>query len=270
MKYILTDSVKHLNIPSVKIKKTFFPEGELNLIIEENLKNKPVTIISNVTTDNILEFLFTIDAAKRMGAKIKEIIIPFMSYARQDQLYVKGGSISGAVICSILKSLDIPIITLDIHSLRLKRYLKFKNISLLTMFLEDIPLKKYVIVSPDLGGAQRARKIARILRAPLVIIKKTRKDHIEMKLDKKLPRKNVLIVEDMISTGTTLVKTAKLLKQKGAKEIYCISTHGLFVKGARQKLLKSGIKKIFVTNTLLVKPSRQIGVKKIEEILELL
>ena len=266
MKYILTDSIKHLDIPSIKIEKSFFPEGELNIKIKENLKNKQIIIISNITTENFLEFMFIIDAAKRMDAKIKEIIIPFMSYARQDKLYIKGQSVSGAIICSILKNLKIPITIFDIHSLRLKKYLNFKNISLLPMLIEDIPKKNWTIVSPDVGGTKRAKIIAKILKAPLVVIKKTRKNGIEMQLNKKFLKKDVLIVDDMISTGTTLVKAAKLLKKDGAKTIYCISTHGLFVKGARTKLSKSDIKKIFVTNTLKVKPSKQIQIKNIKKL----
>ncbi len=264
MKYILTDSVKHLKIPSVKIEKTFFPEGELNLKIKEDLKDKPLVIISNITTENILEFMFTVDAAKRMGAKIKGIIIPFLSYARQDKLYIRGTPVSGAIICSILKSLKVPITIFDIHSLRLKKYLKFRNVSLLPMLVRNIPQEDWLVVSPDKGGVERAKNIAKILKAPLITIKKTRKDGIKMELDKKLPKKSVLIVEDMISTGTTLIKAAKLLKKQGAEKIYCISTHGLFVKGARKRLLGSGIQKIFVTNTISGKSSKQIQVSKIE------
>ena len=126
MKYLLTESVKHLKIPSIKIKKEVFPEGELHICIKEPLKNKSLTIISNITPDNILEVLFSIDAAKRAGANIQKIIIPFMSYARQDKVYTYGEPVSGGVICSLLKNVSIPIIIYDIHSKRLKKYLDFK------------------------------------------------------------------------------------------------------------------------------------------------
>lgn len=265
MKYILTDSVKHLRIPSVKVEKSLFPEGELEVKIKEDLKGEEVIIISNVMTDNILELLFIVDAAKKMGAKVKRVVVPFMSYARQDKLYTKGKSVSGAVICSILKSLKVPIVVFDIHTLNLQKYLKFKNISLLPLLIKDLPKKDWVVVSPDKGGLKRAKKIAKILGSSLLTIKKTRKDHVKMWLDTELSGKDILIVEDMISTGETLVKAAKILKARGAGDIYCISTHGLFVNGARSKLLKSGIKKIFVTNTIPVKSSKQIKVKKIGE-----
>lgn len=265
MKYILTDSVKHLGIPSVKIEKSFFPEGELRMRIKEDLNGKEVVIISNVMGDNILELLFVVDAAKKMGAKVKRVLIPFLSYARQDKLYTPGESVSGAVICSILKSLKVPIVVFDVHSLRLRRYLKFRNISLLPILIKELPRRNWVVVSPDKGGVERAKKVAEILGAPLLTIKKVRGNHVDMWLDGELPGEDVLIVDDMISTGTTILKAAKILKKKGAKEIYCISTHGLFVGGARGKLLRSGVKKIFVTNSLPGKSSRQIKVKKIGE-----
>lgn len=268
MKYLLTDSVKHLGIPSVEIEKGFFPEGELRIRIKEDLRGKEVVVVSNVMSDNILELMFIVDAAKRMGAKMKRIVIPFMSYARQDKLHAKGEPISGAVICSLLKSLKVPIVIFDVHSLRLRKYLKFRNVSFLPMLLESLPKKDWVVVSPDFGGVERAQKIAKILGTSLVVIEKIRKRGITMRLDEKLDGRDVLIVEDMVSTGTTLVKAARLLKKRGAGEIYCISTHGLFVKGAKGKLLKSGIKKIFVTNSLDVKGSRQIRVKNIKDILE--
>jgi ribose-phosphate pyrophosphokinase len=265
VKYILTDSVRHLKIPSVRVERGFFPEGELWVRIKEDLRGKSVVVVSNVMPENVLELLFTVDAVRRMGARVRRIVVPFMSYARQDKLYVEGESVSGAVICSILKGLKIPVSVFDVHSLELKKYLNFRNVSLLPMLTECLPKRDWVVVSPDRGGVDRARVIAKMLAAPLVVIEKKRENGIRMWLDKELPGKNVLIVEDMVSTGETLVKAVKILKRRGAEEIYCISTHGLFVKDARERLLKSGIKKIFVTNSLPGKSSRQIRVEGIED-----
>jgi ribose-phosphate pyrophosphokinase len=264
VKYILTDSVRHFEIRSIKVEKGVFPDGELWVRIKNDLSGEPVVIISNIMSDNILEFLFIVDAARRAGARIKGVVVPFMSYARQDQPYVKGESVSGAVICSILRGLKIPVVVFDVHSLRLRKYFNFRNVSLLPMLVGSLPKRNWVVVSPDLGGVERAKVVAKILKAPMIAIKKTRKNGIGMRLDKKLPKKDVLIVEDMVSTGETLLKAVKILRKNGAGDIYCISTHGLFVKGARAKLLKSGIKRIFVSNSIDVKGSGQIRVKKVD------
>jgi len=265
MKYILTESVRHLKIPSVKIHKEIFPEGELYIRITENLRNKPVTIITNITPMNILEVLFTVDAARRTGAKIKQIIIPFLSYARQDKLYHAGEAVSGEVLCKLLKDLKIPIQVINIHSERLQKF-RFRYTSVLPLLAKALPKKNWVIVSPDQGGAERAGEIAKLLKAPMTIIKKIRtQNRITMTFNQDCAGQSILIVEDMISTGTTLTKAAALLRN--AKEIYCISAHGLFVGNAREKLKKTGIKKILVSNTLPVKPSKQIQVIRIEKVL---
>lgn len=266
MKYLLTESVKHLKIPSIKIKKEIFPEGELHLSIKENIKNKPLTIISNITPDNILELLFSIDAAKRAGAKIKQIIIPFISYARQDRVYNYGEPVSGGVICSILKNLKIPVVIYDIHSKLLKKYLNFRHKTMLPALVEKIPKtirENCIVISPDKGGVERAKDIARLLNAPFMVIQKTRKGNkLIMEFRGDVFGKNILIVDDMISTGTTIIKAVKLLKKNGAKQIYAIAAHGLFVGGAKEKLRRIGIEKIVVSNTLPVKASGNIEVVK--------
>lgn len=268
MKYILTDSVKYLRIPSIKIEKSVFPEGELYIRIKENIKEKPITLITNIIPTNILEVLFFVDAVKRAGGKLKKIIIPFISYARQDKLYHFGEAVSGAVVCSLLRQLRIPIAIYDIHTERLKKYLCFEHRSVLPLLAKQLPKKDYVVVSPDLGGAKRAATIAKLFHAPLYVMKKTREGKkITISFSQNVKNKSVLIVDDMISTGTTLLKAAVLLKKNGAKEIYCIAAHGLFVDNAKQKLKKSGIKKIIVSNTLPLKATKQITVVRIEKIL---
>ena len=268
MKYLLTESVKHLKIPSIKIKKEVFPEGELHICIKEPLKNKSLTIISNITPDNILEVLFSIDAAKRAGANIQKIIIPFMSYARQDKVYTYGEPVSGGVICSLLKNVSIPIIIYDIHSKRLKKYLDFQHKTILPFLVNKIPKKirkDCIVIAPDKAGVERAKNIASLLHSQLMTIKKIRKGkNIMMRFDKDVSGKNILIVDDMISTGTTMIKAAGLLRKQGAEKIYAIAAHGLFAGNAREKLRKSGISKIIVSNTLPVKASQQIEVVKLK------
>lgn len=267
--YLTTDSVKHLKIPAVPVEKNYFPEGELFLRIKENIKKKPVAIVSSITPTNILEFLFLVDAAKRAGAKIKKIIIPFLSYARQDKQYHSGEPISGAVVCSILRQVHLPIVIFDIHSERLRNYLSYKEFSVLPFLAKKLPKKDFLVISPDRGGAKRAAMIAKQLRAPFASMKKVRTENkITITFTKNVSGRTILIVDDMISTGTTLFKAAALLKQHGAKEIWCIAAHGLFVGDAKQKLRKAGIKKILVSNTFPVKENRQISVIKIDSLIK--
>lgn len=269
MKYLVTDSVQHLKLPAIRVEKNTFPEGELFLRIRENIKKKSVVIVSAITPTNIPEFLFLIDAAKRSGAKIKKIIIPFLSYARQDKQYHSGEPVSGAVVCSLLKQLHLPIVIFDIHSDRLRNYLSYKDFSVLPFLAKKLPKKDFLVISPDKGGAKRAKMIAQQLRAPLAVMKKVRAGNkITITFTKNVSGKIILIVDDMISTGTTVAKAAHLLKNNGAKEIWCIAAHGLFVGNAKEKLGKSGIKKIIVSNTFPIKGNRQVRVVRIDSLIK--
>lgn len=268
MKYLVDDSAKHLNIKSVKYEKKYFAEGEVYFRILEDIRGEEIVFISSIMPNNFLDFLFLIDAIKNAGGKIKEIVVPFMSYARQDKIYSFGESISGKVICSVLANLKIPIRIFDIHSLRLKEYLKFSSESVLPYLLSFIPKKNFVVVSPDKGGLVRAEIISNILRSQLYFINKKRVGNkIYMEFLNNLSGQDVLIVDDMISTGETLVKAVNLLKKAGAGEIYCISAHGLFVKDAVNRIIKTDIKKIFVSNTLPLKSSKKIEVVDIRGII---
>lgn len=269
MKYLLTNSVKHLHIPSVKVERKFFPEGELYVRVVENIKNRPITIVSNITPTNLLEVLFIVDAVKQAGGKIKSLTIPFMSYARQDKMQKYGEAISGEIICFALKNLKIPVKIFDLHSDLLKKDFRFKYRTLLSELIKKLPRKNFIIIAPDKGGLKRASAVAKILKTKVLMIKKKRKNgKVSMTFSKNLFGKDVLIVDDMISTGATLIEASKILKKNNAGEIYCVASHGLFVKNAREKIKKSKIKKIIVSNTLPVKPSDQIKVIRVEKVLQ--
>ena len=139
------------------------------------------------------------------------------------------------------------------HSDRLQDCLKFKLETTLPLLAKKLPKKDYVVISPDKGGAKRATYIAEMLKAPIYVISKKRDGHkITMSFNEQLPKKPVLIVDDMISSGTTLIKAAEILKAQGITEIYAIAAHGLFINNAKQKLKDAGFKQIIVANTLPV------------------
>lgn len=268
MKYLVEQSASHLNIKSIKYERKYFPEGEVYFRILEDIKGEDVVFVSSIMPNNFLDFLFLIDAIKNAGGNIKKIVIPFISYARQDRIYSFGEAISGKVICSILDDLNIPLEIFDIHSVRLKEYFDFSSKSVLSYLLGFVPKKKFVVVSPDRGGLARADVIADILGCRLFFIHKKRiGEKIFMEFLNKLNGEDVLIVDDMISTGETLIKSVNLLKKAGAGDIYCISAHGLFVKNAIERINKSEVKKIFVSNTLPLKSSKKVSVLDISSLI---
>lgn len=259
MKYVLTKSSAHLDFPSVKVERRFFSDGELYIRILGPCPN--VTFVTNITSDNLLEVLFTVDAVKRAGGKIQKMVIPYLGYARQDKVYQKGEALSAAVICRILKALRIPVVVYDVHNESIRKYLPFEPLSLLPQLLKKVPASDYLVLSPDKGGKKRAAMVAKQLLAPLAVLQKTKtngKMTIQGKVDVK--GRDLLIVEDMIATGTTLERAAEFLQKQGARTIYVIAAHAVFTEGARERLEKGPIKKIFVSNSFNVKSSKKIEV----------
>ena len=183
-------------------------------------------------------------------------------------MYNRGESISGAVVCQILRNLKIPLEIYDIHSNRLHHYLPFKDRSILPALLKEIPKKNLLVISPDKGGLRRAQLVADTLKTKALAIEKVRdKQEIHMSFSGHVEGKDILIVDDMISTGTTLLKAVNLLKKNGAADIYCIAAHGLFVGDAAKRLSQSPIKKIVVSNSFPLKSHGKISVVPMEKVI---
>ncbi len=270
---VTTSSSSHLlrGEKRLPVTVTRFKDGELYVKIHETrLKNKKVTVIAGFQppADNLMELLLVLDGLRRLGARIR-LIITYFGYARQDRTK-PGEALAAAVVCRILRRYTDNITVIDMHSKRLKKYLTYKNIVPITPFLPIIP-EGTVVVAPDKGAIPRARHWQRALRAPLAFLQKTRpaQDVVEILSIKGSVRgKNVLIVDDMIATGGTIIEAARVLKQHGANKIYVAATHGIFAGDALKNLAQSPISRIFVTNTLPQKKHPLLTVIPIDELIK--
>jgi len=239
-----------------------FADGEIRVRINENIKNKKVWVLASTVppADNLLELALLLDTLK--GARIN-LLIPYFAYARQDKK--EGVAFSPAVISRMLKGVE-SIKVLDIHT-SLKKILRYDNLLPHKLF-HPIARKFDLIVSPDKGALKHARKLSSALGLPLICMDKVRpsKDKVRIvKVSGKLEGKKVLIVDDMISTGSTMIEASR--KLKGA-EVSVMATHGIFAGDALKKLANSPIKNIYVTNSLPQKPSRKLKVLNIAPYLE--
>lgn len=265
--YLVGESARHLSLPGLRIEEKQFADGELYIRILEDVKGKNVTVVANVLSNNFHELLFLVDAARRAGARIKRIIIPYLGYARQDKLFLPGEAVSSAVVCMVIAQLGIPVTVIDVHSMELKKHLSFDNVSVLPFLARRLPKKEYTVISPDKGGKVRAGAVANLLRSPLVVMQKERKGYeVSISFSGKI-NGAALIVDDMISGGATLIEAAKAALQHGAQEVIAIAAHGLFLGDARKKLEKSPIRKIVVSNTL---PVKAFGKVEVVDVLPLL
>ncbi len=268
-----TNSTKHL-VSKLKTGKFIlkqFSDGEIYAKVEETVKNKTIWVIASTfaPSDNLIELIFLLDALKRCGARIN-LLIPYFGYSRQDRI-VEGECFSSKIICSWLKNFHLnKIITLNIHGVRLKKFLKYKDIIPFELY-SSIAKNYDVLVAPDKGAKANVQKLSQLCNKPLVVIEKFRpkKEQVKiLELKGTVKNKKVIIVDDMISTGGTIIEASKVLLQKGAREVSVIATHGVFSGDAIKNLEKSPIKNIYVTNSIPQKQSKKVKVMDLSEFIK--
>ncbi|MBI1934985.1 ribose-phosphate diphosphokinase [Candidatus Woesearchaeota archaeon] len=268
---------KHIgNLIAKKLKKRHsflivdrFPDDELRVRFGSSPKNEIIALVQSFyknISDCIIEAILAARTAKELGAKKIILISPYFPYMRQDKRFHKGEAVSQAIIADLFAKYFDSICIIDPHlhrKMRLEQLFRIKAKKLTANLLIAEYIRKHignpVIVGPDEESYKWARNVAEILRVESRILKKKRYSsyHVEVKLNKKidLKGKNVVIVDDIISTGHTILETAKQLRKLGAGKIYCICVHGIFVNGALEKLKKAGIK-VVSTNTIPNKVER--------------
>lgn len=257
MNFFYTTSTKHL-ANKIKTKKgkfilKKFGDGEIYVKILEKVKNKKVWVLASTQppADNLLELFFLLDALKREQAKIN-LLITYFGYARQDRIE-RGEAFTSKLICSWLNNFNLnKIYIIHPHSQRLKNFLDYENLIPFELFSSVIK-KAEVVVAPDKGALELVKKISGKYDVPYAYMEKFRpmpeKAKI-LKLVNGVKNKKVILVDDMISTGGTIIAASEKLEQEGAKEISVIATHGVFAGDAIKKIKKSSIEKVYVSDSL--------------------
>lgn len=239
-----------------------FPDGEKRVRVLDKVVGENCVVVQPTSPSpdaNYMELFFIVDALKRSGAKSVTAVIPYLGYQRQDHVFRDGEAVSLEVIATLLKWGGVDeIVAFDLHSIKIPEIFKIKltHLSALSLFAQEI--KKMgsdtVLVSPDMGGIRRIKILSEMLgNMSYAVIEKDRDlatGKVEMKGISGDIKENVVIVDDMISTGGTIVTAAKLLKTKGAKKIYVFATHAVFSGNAPKILGDSALQKIFVTDTI--------------------
>jgi ribose-phosphate pyrophosphokinase len=258
---ITTNSSSHILKDNKHVPVIFkrFRDGELYVRVQKKVKKVAVIAGFPAPAENLLELIFLLDALRRLKTKV-HLLITYFGYARQDTIAEPGESISAKVISQMLKADRITVI--DRHGHQTRNNSSVTNVIPIKPFLPFIP-KDVVIVAADEGAVARAKLWRKFLKKPIAILKKIRptKEVVKvLSMQGKVEGRDVLIVDDMISTGGTIIGAASFLRKKGAKRIFVAVTHGIFVKGALQKLQRARISKIFVTNTLPQRKHRLLSV----------
>ncbi|HHW80008.1 MAG TPA: ribose-phosphate pyrophosphokinase [Acholeplasmataceae bacterium] len=255
---------KSSGLPLSKVDMIKFADGEIGLNIEESVRGHHVFVIqstSNPANEHLMELLILADAIKRASAKSLTVIMPYFGYSRQDRKSQSRQPITAKLVADLLQVVGIHrIISIDLHAAQIQGFFdipidNFPAAPLLTNYFlrDDLDLTDYVVVSPDHGGATRARKFASILGVPLAIIDKRRPEPNKaevMSIIGDVEGKSCIMIDDIIDTAGTLVAGAEALLEKGAKEVYAAATHPVFSLDAIEKIQKSKLKNVIVTDTI--------------------
>lgn len=242
----------------------FFSDGEVRVQILDDVRGKDIFIIQSTHSPidhHLFPVLLLADAARRGFAKSVNFVVPYFGYGRQDRMAEPNTPISSKVIADIIHSVHINhVITIDLHSTQTQGFfdMTIENLEAEHLFADYIKKKikssNFAIVSPDVGGAKRARRIAQLVNCKdIIILDKNRyaKNRSEvMNIIGDPNGKDLIIIDDMIDTAGTISGAATALKQNGGQKVYILATHPVFSGKALVNLASPDIDKIVVTNTI--------------------
>jgi len=252
---------KHLGIGLAKVEIYNFSDGEIFAKFDENIRGKDLFIVqpTNPPADNLMELLILIDAARRSSASRITAVIPYFGYARQDRKDQPRVPITAKLAANLLTTTGVDrILTMDLHSAQIQG---FFDIPLDHLYSSPVLTEHWmktinsdaVVVSPDVGGVKLARAYAKRFGAEFAIIDKRRPkaNNVEiMNIIGDIKDRDILMIDDMVDTAGTLTQAAAALQEHGARNIYAACTHPILSGQAVEKIMKSPIKKISVTDTI--------------------
>ena len=254
---------RHLNIELGQASVSRFSDGEVTVEIRQNVRARDVFVVQPTcapTNENVMELLIMVDALKRASAPRITAVIPYFGYARQDRRPRSTRvPITAKVVANMLQAVGVArVLTMDLHADQIQGFfdIPVDNIYASPVLLADLRSKNYrglVVVSPDVGGVVRARALAKQLGCDLAIIDKRRAaaNVAEvMHVIGEIEGRNCVIMDDMIDTAGTLVKAAEVLKERGARSVYAYCTHPVFSGPAIERISKSHIDEVVITNTI--------------------
>jgi len=253
---------RRLKAPYVEAKTRVFPDGESKITFGRIPKNSIVLVVQSTyppVDTNLLQALSIISQVRKISSKIYAII-PYMGYARQDRQFLSGEVVTMSIIARMIQAAGAKkVVAVDIHSKIALNHFKIpkENVSAipeLAKYFKKMKLKNALVVSPDMGGSLRAKKFASLLNIDFITLKKSRNRNtgkVQIHSSKADVRgKDLILVDDIISTGSSIIKAAQFLKRQKCKRLFVACTHRLLVEDAEKKIKKAGVSQIISTNTI--------------------
>lgn len=260
-RYLAEQICKSLDCPLGQMNIEHFADGEFSVSYEESIRGAHVFLIQSTfpSSDNLMELLLMIDAAKRASAKSIVAVIPYFGWARQDRKDKPRVAIGAKLVADLLSVAGINrLITMDLHADQIQGFFDVPVDHLYgsSVFLEEIKamnLPDLVIATPDVGGTKRANTYAKYLNVPMVICYKLRKkanEISEMQIIGDVKDKDVLLVDDMVDTAGTITKAANLMKTAGARSVRALATHAVMSDPATTRIDESDLEEIIFTDSI--------------------
>ena len=260
-RYLAEKICKSLNCPLGNMKIEHFSDGEFSVSFEESIRGQYIYLVQSTfpNSDNLMELLLMIDAAKRASAYKVIAVIPYYGWARQDRKDKPRVSIGAKLIADMLSVAGVDrIITMDLHADQIQGFFNIPvdhlyGSTIFVPYIKSLKLKNLVIASPDVGGTKRAGSYAKHLEVPMVLGHKTReKANVvgEMRIIGDVTGKDVIIVDDMADTAGTLCKAANLIMENGANSVRAIVSHGVMSGEAIDNIMASSLTEIAFTDSI--------------------
>ncbi len=263
---------KLLQKPLSKVNIEHFADGEFAAEFQESVRGQAVYLVQPTcpSSDNLMELLLMIDAAKRASASKIIAVIPYFGWARQDRKDRPRVSIGAKLVADMIQVAGADrVITIDLHAEQIQGFFNIPvdllyGLNTFADYINTLNLPNLIIASPDEGGSKRAAKFASRLNAPMVMCYKNRQkanEIAEMKVLGDVAGKDVVIIDDIADTAGTLCRAAHLMKENGATSVRAVVCHGLMSADACEKIMKSDLEELVFTDTLLFDTARCPKVK---------
>ena len=260
-RYVALKIAEALGVNLGKIKIQRFADGEFEVSYEEPVRGAEVYLVQSTfsSSENLMELLLMIDAAKRASAQTVIAVIPYFGWARQDSKDKPRVSIAAKLVANILIAAGIDrLITMDLHADQIQGFfdVPVDHLYASTMFVPDIEslnLKDMVVASPDVGGAKRANSYAKYFNKPLVLCHKHRQEAnvVEsMTIIGDVKDKDVILIDDMVDTAGTICKAASLMKENGARSVRAYISHPVMSDPASERVMDSGLDELVTSDSI--------------------
>ncbi|MCK4532813.1 ribose-phosphate pyrophosphokinase [bacterium] len=276
------DICDYLSIPLGQARVTKFADGEINVQINENIRGTDCFLIQPTcppVNDNLMELLIMIDALSRASARRITAVLPYYGYGRQDRKVEPRVPITAKLVANLITSSGVSrLLMLDLHAGQIQGFFDIPvdhlySTPVLVKYFKKKNISDLVVVSPDAGGVERARAFAKRLDADLAVGDKRRSgpNRVDtMNIIGNVEGKNAIIFDDMIDTAGSLVKVVEALKREKVLNVYAVATHAVLSGPAIERISNSAIKKLIVTDSIVLGEEKKISKIKVLSVAELL